>query len=189
MASKLGRVVPYLEALLPIKLHDPLIKCSFRSTLQTKSFISLLLQCPWSLNLAGWWLTMRAHINTVIWPFNHLVFWDQVIYSKHYISTTRASIATKLVRRVTYLDGLLPIKSDGPLITRKTIIFSLPVSVATKLDTLHKKMKFSIKDFFSKCAQIRRKLWIWSHLLKSLMENFIFYAVTGWWLTLRGSHL
>ena len=39
------------------------------------------------------------------------------------------------------------------------------------------KMKFSIKDFFSKCDQIRRKLPIWSHLLKkSLMENFIFCA-------------
>ena len=34
---------------------------------------------------------------------------------------------------------------------------------------------FSIKDFFGKCDQIRRKLRIWSHLLKkSLMENFIF---------------
>ena len=34
-------------------------------------------------------------------------------------------------------------------------------------------MKFSIKDFFSKCDQIRRKLRIWSYLLKkSLMENF-----------------
>ena len=40
------------------------------------------------------------------------------------------------------------------------------------------KIKFSIKDFFSKCDQIRRKLWIWSYLLKkSLMENFIFCAV------------
>ena len=40
-------------------------------------------------------------------------------------------------------------------------------------------MKFPIKDFFSKCDQIRRKLRIWSHLLKkSLMENFYFYAVT-----------
>ena len=39
-------------------------------------------------------------------------------------------------------------------------------------------MKFSIKDFFGKCDQIRRKLWISSHLLKkSLMENFIFCAV------------
>ena len=33
----------------------------------------------------------------------------------------------------------------------------------------------SIKDFFSKCDQIHRKLRIWSHLLKkSVMENFIF---------------
>ena len=41
-----------------------------------------------------------------------------------------------------------------------------------------KKMKFSIKDFFSKCDQIHRKLRIWSHLpKKSLMGNFIFYAV------------
>ena len=37
------------------------------------------------------------------------------------------------------------------------------------------KMKSSIKYFFGKCDQIRRNLWIWSHLLKkSLMENFIF---------------
>ena len=41
--------------------------------------------------------------------------------------------------------------------------------------TLHKKMKFFIKDFFSKCYQIRKKPWIWSHLLvKSSMKNFIF---------------
>ena len=40
-------------------------------------------------------------------------------------------------------------------------------------------MKFSIKDFFSKCDQIRRKLFSYLHLLlkKSLMENFIFCAV------------
>ena len=39
-------------------------------------------------------------------------------------------------------------------------------------------MKFSIKDLFSKCDQIRKKLGIWSHLQKkSLMENFIFCAV------------
>ena len=40
------------------------------------------------------------------------------------------------------------------------------------------KMKFSIKDFFTKCGQIRRRVWIWSHSLKkSQIENFIFYAV------------
>ena len=41
-----------------------------------------------------------------------------------------------------------------------------------------RKIKFSIKDFFSIFGQIRRKLWIWSYLLKkSLMQNLIFFAV------------
>ena len=44
--------------------------------------------------------------------------------------------------------------------------------------TAAQKLKFSIKDFFSKCDQIRSFLPIWSHLLKkSLLENLIFYAV------------
>ena len=38
-------------------------------------------------------------------------------------------------------------------------------------------MKFSLKDFFSKCDQIRREL------KKSLMENFIFCAVYLFWKT------
>ena len=36
----------------------------------------------------------------------------------------------------------------------------------TEVANTAQKMKFSIKDFFSKCDQIRRKLRIWSHLLK-----------------------
>ena len=49
-----------------------------------------------------------------------------------------------------------------------------------KRQLLLKKMKFSITYFFSKCYQIRRKLRIWSHLLKkSVMESFIFCAVNS----------
>ena len=48
-------------------------------------------------------------------------------------------------------------------------------------------MKFTIKDFFSKCDQIRRKLRIWSHLLKkSYMENFILRVVV---VLLNSTHL
>ena len=37
-------------------------------------------------------------------------------------------------------------------------------------------MKFSIKECFTKCEQIRSFLQIWSHLLKKLlMGNFIFF--------------
>ena len=51
-------------------------------------------------------------------------------------------------------------------------------------------MKFSIKDLFSKCNQIRRKLRIWSHLLKkSLMKNFIFLcSVNGLLETVNDMH-
>ena len=52
---------------------------------------------------------------------------------------------------------------------------------------LCKKMKFSIKNFFGKCYQIRSFLQIWSHLLKkSLMENFNFCGVAFMiWFTLN----
>ena len=50
-------------------------------------------------------------------------------------------------------------------------------SYADDVFSLNKKMRFSIKDFFGKYDQIRRKLRIWSLLLKKLlMENFIFWA-------------
>ena len=54
------------------------------------------------------------------------------------------------------------------------------------------KMKSSVTDFFSECDQIRKKLRIWSHLLKkSLMKNFIFCSVwdkffIGWLKISRG---
>ena len=36
---------------------------------------------------------------------------------------------------------------------------------------------FSIKDFFSKCDQVRSSLQTWSHSLKkSFMEDFIFWC-------------
>ena len=55
--------------------------------------------------------------------------------------------------------------------------FSEKSNKRSRINTAQK-MKFSIKDFFSKCDQIRRKLRIWSHLLKnSIIQNFIFRAV------------
>ena len=55
---------------------------------------------------------------------------------------------------------------------------SLKIMANLDLVSTEQKMKFSIKDFFSKCDQIRSILRIWSNLLKkSLLENFIFCAV------------
>ena len=58
------------------------------------------------------------------------------------------------------------------LLNQKNITQSfLPVSTAQK-------MEFPIKDFFSICDRVRRKLRNWSHLLKiCLMENFFLRSV------------
>ena len=61
---------------------------------------------------------------------------------------------------------------DTYFITYQNLV--LPKSLLEYAGFTAQKMKFSTKDFSSKCDQIR----IWSHLLeKFLMENFIFCAV------------
>ena len=58
------------------------------------------------------------------------------------------------------------------------ILYALRNRNETSARNTGQKMKFSIKDLFSKCDQIHRKLQIRSHLLrKSLMGNFIFCAL------------
>ena len=46
----------------------------------------------------------------------------------------------------------------------------------------HKKMKSSIKNFFNKYDQIRRKLLIWSHLPTKYLMGNIFSAVLMCWV-------
>ena len=52
--------------------------------------------------------------------------------------------------------------------------------VSKRLGHMHEKMKFFIKDFFSKCDQIRtklrRKLWIWSHAEEILSAKLYFLS-------------
>ena len=45
MVTKLGRMVTYIDGLLPIKPHDPLITWSCKIMWQTKNIISLLPRC------------------------------------------------------------------------------------------------------------------------------------------------
>ena len=81
------------------------------------------------------------------------------------------------------------VKTMANVIT-KYFSFNIPLKCTVRVKLIHselfhvksiiaaQKMKFFIKNFFSKCDQIRRKRRIWPYLLKkSLMENFIFYAV------------
>ena len=80
-----------------------------------------------------------------------------------YMSATLALMGQTQVQEEEVL-GLLPEKKND-------ICFCNAETVTAQ------KMKFSIKDLFSKCHQIRRRLRIWSHLLnKATMENFIFFV-------------
>ena len=63
------------------------------------------------------------------------------------------------------------------IIGKRHQIFALRVKSELHVYNTARK-KFSMKNLFSKCEQIRRKLLIWSHLLnKSLAEDFIFCVV------------
>ena len=69
----------------------------------------------------------------VTWPFDHVVLWDHVTNQKHF-STTTVPKATKLGKMINYLDGLLHIKSDDPLIAWSfKIMWQIETTLATKL--------------------------------------------------------
>ena len=64
------------------------------------------------------------------------------------------------------------------LVRKETFIFNSKKNGIKNSTNTAQNMKFPITDFFNKCDQIRRKLQIWSNLLKvSVMGNSIFCAV------------
>ena len=76
------------------------------------------------------------------------------------------------------LTNFLELLEDHIESFEKVNVESKQIKRQSDVKTLHKNIKFSIKNFFSICDQIRSLLRIWSHLLKkSLMKNFIFCAV------------
>ena len=60
LATKLSRMVPYSDRLVPIKWHDPLIMWYCEITWQTKGNIFLLSECLWLQNLGGWSPTLMG---------------------------------------------------------------------------------------------------------------------------------
>ena len=78
-----------------------------------------------------------------------------------------------------FLEGILEIRTRYFLCAKFSFKFTFSDLPKFYCVSTAQKMKFSITDFFSKCNQIRRKLQIWSHLLKKpVMENFIFCVVS-----------
>ena len=65
-----------------------------------------------------------------------------------------------------YQCQINPDYSNNKLTDMRSKLTELEVRKNYVRITPAQKMKFSIKDFFSRCDQIPRKLWIWSYLLK-----------------------
>ena len=91
-----------------------------------------------------------------------------------YIWNSRLRPSTRPVRSIWFhctKNGSFPLKISSLL-----QIWSNLLKKSSLYTT--QKVKFSMKDFFSKCDQIRSSLRIWSHLLKkSLIESFIYCTV------------
>ena len=68
-------------------------------------------------NLPCWALAYK-----VTWVFDQVALRYHVTNWNHYVFTIRVPMAKKLSRMVTYLNGLLPIKPHGSLITLSSIL-------------------------------------------------------------------
>ena len=58
MTARLVGMVTYLERLLRVKPHHPLVSWSCEITWKIESIVSQLLQCLWPPKMAWWWFTL-----------------------------------------------------------------------------------------------------------------------------------
>ena len=68
--------------------------------------------------------------------------------------------------------------------TMTTLIILIILIILDNVNVIYttQKMQFAIKDFFSKCDQIRRKLRIWPHLLKKSLMDAIGLKILSFFL-------
>ena len=103
MATKLGRMVTYLEGLLPIKSHDTLTSWILRDHNIFTITVPIATNRGRILTYLEGLAPRKLLDPLVTWSCN--ITWQ----TKTIISTTSMSMATKLNRMLTQLDGLLPI--------------------------------------------------------------------------------
>ena len=112
MTTKLVRMVNYLDGLLPLKSHHPLIMWSCKIMRQETKLIYLHYHSAHGhQNWKDSCLPCGAPNHKVIYYFDNMVLQCHVTNWNHHISPTRVLVATKIGRMITYLDGLLHVKS------------------------------------------------------------------------------
>ena len=89
---------------------------------------------------------------------------------------TTAIVTNKMC--IIFVSYVIRMTKWSPIAPPLTLLLLLTLSLLLLRPFTAQKMKFFIKDVFSKCHQSRSFLRIWSHLLKkALMENCNFCAV------------
>ena len=115
VATERGRKATYLEGLLPIKSHDLWSRGLFKGSLEkVKALYLQYHKSSFHQTCPSGGLQWEAPTYKVTWPFYYAVLRDNMTNWKPYISTTTMPMATKLHRKVKYLQGLLPITSHDP---------------------------------------------------------------------------
>ena len=110
--------------------------------------------------------------------------WSRFMINLIYINYTTIHFSYKFLGTSSTIN-----KSKFNFQRSKLYHLQLNLLVNPLLVTLQKR-KLSIKDFFSKWDQLRRKLRIWLHLLKKfLMENLIFCAVGDCTFPTQSNHI
>ena len=111
---------------------------------------------------------------------NSLVFWEKLFYqiSLNGYSWFRVSIKRVGGAFLNLVDSLTSYIRLHLTQRKNQELWATQVPFLNHFTPITAQKNFLIKEFFSKCDQIRSFLRVWSNLLmKSLMENFIFCAV------------
>ena len=114
-------------------------------------------------------LKLKLNLHSASCPYHFCCSWNKHLHICRVILVVMNSIINSINKKMKLV--LIPIPEPFHIVLCSQNLIS---AILVKLDTAQK-MKFSIKDFSSKCDQIRSFLRICSHLLKkSSMENFNF---------------
>ena len=108
IATKLGRVVIQNEGFPHIRPHNTYVNtwlcCLLRSRDKSRTlylyFQNGYWHQTWHDGKLPWWIT--THKVAWPWPFDHVVLWDYVRSSNHYISTIPVPMPTKLCNLVVW---------------------------------------------------------------------------------------
>ena len=111
-STKGGRVVSYHEGLPPIKPHDPLIMLSCKINYSSTTRIATATKLCMIVTCFVGFLLIKSRDHFITWSCE--ITWQ---IETMFISTTVVPIAAKPGRIVTYLQGLITMKSNNALIT------------------------------------------------------------------------